>query len=143
MRYLKKFERFGEINPPINLGYNIFTDGQLGALIMQDNFDEIIFIINYLNKNNIKYRLFYNESDNYFIFLLGKRKDCEELPKSANKSNPYVPFRNNKFGKELQWFFQDWFEDDDNQEVFIENEDDIKDLEEKIEIYKSTSKFNI
>lgn len=40
-------------------------------------------------------------------------------------------------------FYQDIFDGDEWEEVFIESEDDIKDLEERIELYKSSSKFNI
>jgi len=140
MKYIKKFEKFGEINPPIDIGYS-FDRGMQGTLIGLDHFDDVPFMINFLKDKNIKYRLFFREDESHFLILIYK-DDIPKLPSVDYNEDYYIPFRDED-GYVIGWFYQDMFDDGEWEECFIKTPDDMKDLEEKIELIKTTSKYNL
>lgn len=135
MKYLKTFEKIGSIDPPLNIGMDLF-EGMEGSLIGKEYFDKLPNIIKLFNDFDIEYRLLYNNKN--FLILLPRKSDFHKLPysKKSNKYRDYfIPYTNNFIGT----FYQDVIDEDNWQEITVKTKEDFDDIESII----ASIKYNL
>jgi len=140
----KIFERIEKYAEDLDIGYGI-NDGILGILINHEEYKEMDPLLLYLKDKDIKYNLYI--TDRIVLMVFAGYDDIKKLPKpiSLHKfdiTDHYVPFIS-QTGRSLGWFYKDIFDEDSWEEVFIDNQNDVKELIEKMKIYSETNKYNI
>ncbi len=130
MKYIKTFEKIVKFKNDLQIGYK-FNQGIKGLLINNAEYNnDINDMFYYLKGKNKKFRLLISNS-----FLLLLFPDKEDIKKSYIKIGT--------ISRTLSFFYQDIIDEISWEEVIIENEDDIRELEEKIKFNIEVNKYNL
>jgi len=147
MKHLKSFEKIIPFVDDLGLGFKL-SEGMLGILIGNNEYEEMNSALHYLKDKNIKFRLLI--TNRVLLLLFPNIKDVEKLPLeegpyTSDLTCHYVPFEStpDPTGRVVGWFFQDIIEEDNWEEVIINHDNDIKELEEKMKILSTSNKYNL
>jgi len=146
MKYIKTFEKITKFTDDLNLGFKLH-EGMLGVLINHEEWADMDMLLTFLQKDKgIKFRLLI--TNRIVLLLFPDKDDVKKLPKDnleyrTDITDHYVPLISNWNNRSVGWFYQDIIEEDNWEEVIIENENDIRELEEKMKMYYEAKKYNI